>query len=92
MPTLTPRAGGRYLDPVEVIKRVKAAFAYVETTEEDARAHVLEWMNQLGRQTPGQTRHTLRPAPPPESSSGDTRPAGDPGGFFLSAMGVHTQA
>ena len=47
MATLMPRAGGRYLNPVEVIRRVEGAFGYVETTEEDARQHVLEWMNQL---------------------------------------------
>ena len=47
MATLMPRAGGRYLTPIEVIRRVEGAFAYVETTEEDARAQVLEWMNQL---------------------------------------------
>lgn len=42
-----PRVGGRYLTPVEVIRRVGAAFAYVETTEEDARNQVLECMTQL---------------------------------------------
>ena len=47
MVTLMPRAGGRYLTPVEVIRRVEGEFGYVETTEEDARQHVLEWMNQL---------------------------------------------
>lgn len=47
MATLMPRVGSRYLTPIEVIRRVGAAFAYVETTEEDARKHVLEWMSQL---------------------------------------------
>ena len=47
MATLMPRAGGRYLNPVEVIRRVQEAFAYVETTEQGARKQVLEWMSQL---------------------------------------------
>ncbi|MBI3915444.1 MAG: hypothetical protein HY322_00355 [Betaproteobacteria bacterium] len=47
MAILMPRAGGCYLSRFEVIKRVTAAFAFAETTEEDARRHVLEWMNQL---------------------------------------------
>lgn len=47
MAPLMPRVGGRYLAPIEVVKRVEAAFAYVETTAEDTRKQVLEWMNQL---------------------------------------------
>jgi hypothetical protein len=47
MATLKPREGGRFLHPVEVIDRVKAAFAYVETSDEGARAELLEWMSQL---------------------------------------------
>lgn len=47
MATLMPRAGGRYLTPIEVIRRVEAAFAYVETTEEGARRQVLEWIDQM---------------------------------------------
>jgi hypothetical protein len=54
MTTLMPREGGRYLTPIEVIRRVGAAFAYVETTEEDARAQVLQWMNQLAFVTAGE--------------------------------------
>ena len=51
MVTLRPRPGGRYLDPDEVIQRVKAACAcsacaYVETSSEGAREKALEWMNQ----------------------------------------------
>ena len=47
MVTLKPRPGGRYLDPKEVIRRVRAArFAYVETSSEGARVQALEWMNQ----------------------------------------------
>jgi hypothetical protein len=45
--TLAPREGDRYLHPAEVIDRVKAAFAYVETTDDGARAELLEWMSQL---------------------------------------------
>jgi len=47
MATLVPRVRGRYLAPIEVVRRVGAAFAYVETTEEDARKQVLELMSQL---------------------------------------------
>ena len=47
MTTLMPRVGGSYLTPIEVIRRVEAEFAYVETTEEGARNHVLAWMDQL---------------------------------------------
>ena len=51
MVTLRPCSGGRYLDPDEVIQRVKAACAcsacaYVETSSEGAREKALEWMNQ----------------------------------------------
>jgi hypothetical protein len=46
MTTLIPR-NGRYLDPMEVITRMQDAFAYVETSEEGARAEVLAWMDQL---------------------------------------------
>ena len=42
-----PRAGARYLNPVEVIRRVQGVFAYVETVEEGTRRQVLEWMSQL---------------------------------------------
>ena len=47
MTTLIPRNGGRYLDPMDVMKRMQDAFAYVETSEEGAHAQVLAWMNQL---------------------------------------------
>lgn len=47
MTTLMPRDGGRYLSPGEVITRVQAEFAYVETTEEGAREHVFAWIEQL---------------------------------------------
>ena len=47
MATLIPRDGARYLDPMEVIRRMQDAFAYVETSEEGARAHVVTWMVQL---------------------------------------------
>jgi hypothetical protein len=46
MTTLLPR-NGRYLDPMEVIARMQAEFAYVETSDEGARAHVLAWIGQL---------------------------------------------
>ena len=51
MVMLRPRAGGRYLSPEEVIRRVKAACAssacaYVETCAQGAREQALEWMNQ----------------------------------------------
>lgn len=44
--TLIPR-DGQYLSPMEVITRMQDAFAYVETSEEGARAQVLAWMDQL---------------------------------------------
>jgi hypothetical protein len=47
MTTLIPRNGARYLDPMDVMKRMQDAFAYVETSEEGAHAQVLAWMNQL---------------------------------------------
>jgi len=47
MTTLMPREGERYLNPKEVITRMQAEFAYVETSEEGARDHVIEWMEQL---------------------------------------------
>jgi len=51
MVMLRPRQGGRYLDPDEVIRRVKtacarSACAYVETSSEGAREQALAWMNQ----------------------------------------------
>jgi hypothetical protein len=45
MTTLIPR--DRYLDPMDVIRRMQDAFAYVETSEEGAHAQVLAWMDQL---------------------------------------------
>jgi len=42
---LTPRNGGRYLLPAEVIGRLKSAFAYAETSEKDARG--CWWMSEL---------------------------------------------
>jgi hypothetical protein len=47
MTTLTPRDGGRYLEPAEVVKRMQAEFAYVETTAEGARNQVSAWLEQL---------------------------------------------
>jgi hypothetical protein len=47
MTTLMPRNGGCYLNPAEVIERMQAEFAYVETSEEGARNHVLAWLEQL---------------------------------------------
>lgn len=47
MATLIPHNGNRYLMPVEVIRRVEAAFPYVETTPEGAHQRVMEWMSQL---------------------------------------------
>jgi hypothetical protein len=47
MTTLMPRIGGRYLNPKDVITRMQAEFAYVETVEEGARDHVHVWMDQL---------------------------------------------
>ena len=44
--TLIPR-NGSYLSPMEVITRMQAAFAYVETSEEGAHAEVLAWMDQV---------------------------------------------
>ncbi|MGQ0523737.1 MAG: hypothetical protein ACT4P8_08780 [Betaproteobacteria bacterium] len=36
---LAPSNGNRYLLPAEVIRRVKAAFAYIETSEKSGAAH-----------------------------------------------------
>jgi len=47
MTTLMPRNGGRYLNPMDVIVRMQAEFAYVETVEEGARNHVAAWLDQL---------------------------------------------
>ena len=47
MTTLMPRKDGRYLKPAEVIARMQAAFAYLETSEEGARERVATWMEQL---------------------------------------------
>jgi len=47
MTTLMPRNGGSYLNPAEVVARMQAEFAYVETSEEGARNHVLAWLEQL---------------------------------------------
>jgi hypothetical protein len=47
MTTLMPRDGGRYLNPMDVITRMQAEFAYVETVEEGARDHVAAWLEQL---------------------------------------------
>jgi hypothetical protein len=44
---LTARSGGRYLSPVDVVRRLESEFAYVETSEEDARRHVRELIQQL---------------------------------------------
>ena len=51
MVALRPGPDGRYWDPDEVVRRVKAACAcaacaYVETSSEGARERALAWMNQ----------------------------------------------
>lgn len=38
MATLTPPSGSPYLKPAEVVRRMEAAFAYVEATPEVTRA------------------------------------------------------
>jgi hypothetical protein len=45
--TLAPRHGERYLNPLEVIGRMEAAFGYVETSEEGAREKMQQWLSQL---------------------------------------------
>lgn len=47
MTRLVPREGERYLNPMEVITRVQATFAYVEASEEGARDHVLACAERL---------------------------------------------
>lgn len=44
---LVTRGGTYYHCPSAVVKRLESAFAYVETSEEDARRHVLEIIEQL---------------------------------------------
>lgn len=44
---LTTRNGGRYLSPLEVVRRLKSEFAYVETNPEEGSRHVLEVLQQL---------------------------------------------
>lgn len=44
---LTTRVGDRYLCPLEVVRRLEREFAYVETSQEDGRRHVLEVIQQL---------------------------------------------
>jgi hypothetical protein len=36
-----------FLDPREVVNRIKAVFAYVEASEEEGQAHVVSVINQL---------------------------------------------
>ncbi|MBI3915448.1 MAG: hypothetical protein HY322_00375 [Betaproteobacteria bacterium] len=47
MTRLVPRKGGRYLSLMEVITRVRAAFAYVEASGEGARDYVLACVDRL---------------------------------------------
>jgi hypothetical protein len=47
MTTLMPREDGQYLKPGEIITRMQATFAYVETTDEGARERVAAWLEQL---------------------------------------------
>jgi hypothetical protein len=44
---LITRVGNYYHCPSAVVKRLESEFAYVETSEEDARRHVLEIIEQL---------------------------------------------
>jgi hypothetical protein len=44
--TLIPR-NGKYLSPMDVITRLQPEFAYVEISEEGARSHVLELIEQF---------------------------------------------
>jgi hypothetical protein len=51
--TLMPRAGNPYLKTADVVSRIRAKFAYVETSKDGAGSQVLEWMSQLMFVAPG---------------------------------------